>query len=324
MLYSDENHAAALGKWAVESRALDSWLERSLGKDWFEIKSAWGLGNIDDQDHRLWRWVLVTRCTATVLLDTAKDDKDVFIRKLAQKPDLLEIQPSFLSRTIEFVPNCYAIEDCLKLIMHPETTGLHISGISRMSIEQGQVGKYETALDLIQEVDPVSIEMISRFCQAISPVQTKPTLKEGLCISSSSREIPGLIFISEAPKILLAESIIHETSHLCMSAYEKIRELYLDKGEAFVSSPLRTDPRPIRGLMHQIWVLINLSRFYRAVQNSQDRQVLQNKSKIRKRLSIHEKDLRFGVNSALSNRMLLNYQGNILLDNFVILSESND
>jgi HEXXH motif-containing protein len=73
--------------------------------------------------------------------------------------------------------------------------------------------------------------------------------------------------MTPVPTLLTIESIVHEASHLYLTAVERLHKLY-KSDELVLKTPLRPDPRPISGLLHQVWVLINLVRLYKGIKRA--------------------------------------------------------
>ncbi|MFI0483680.1 aKG-HExxH-type peptide beta-hydroxylase [Actinomadura sp. 9N215] len=57
---------------------------------------------------------------------------------------------------------------------------------------------------------------------------------------------------------ILAEEIIHESSHVRLNGIMSSTECLLDDGGRLYTTPLRKDPRPAPGLLHQFFVLARL------------------------------------------------------------------
>jgi HEXXH motif-containing protein len=76
------------------------------------------------------------------------------------------------------------------------------------------------------------------------------TAPEGALVSCSSPDIPGFIRISRTADILkLLEMVVHETAHLHFFVAEATGPLIEGAGDAVYSSPVRDEPRPLRGIL---------------------------------------------------------------------------
>jgi hypothetical protein len=77
-----------------------------------------------------------------------------------------------------------------------------------------------------------------------------PPPADGSFASSSSPHVPGLIRLSLGNDILeLLETIVHETAHLYLYRFEQAGRLVKENCETAFTSPLRSDPRPLRGIL---------------------------------------------------------------------------
>lgn len=89
------------------------------------------------------------------------------------------------------------------------------------------------------------------------------------------------------------------------------------KNEDFkVMTPLRDDPRPMLGLVHQSYVLYGLTAFYR---NLILQDVYKEMKNVIKRFNVHMNDYRNSVNILNNHRFNLSNKGLQLLD--IMLSD---
>jgi HEXXH motif-containing protein len=107
---------------------------------------------------------------------------------------------------------------------------------------------------------------------ALSAVAMKPRASgdfQGISFS----DFPGASIISYvAHPYLIAESMVHEFHHNRLFAIESAVPLVEDTaaGTVLYYSPFRTDPRPIRGLLHGLYVFIAVWRFWDKVSHAPD------------------------------------------------------
>jgi HEXXH motif-containing protein len=87
-------------------------------------------------------------------------------------------------------------------------------------------------------------------------------------------------------------------------------------------TPLRPDPRPISGLMHQVWVLTHLTRLYRALLASPSEAVARNLRPVQKRLALHEDGLEQGVAALAAAGDGLTPDGMLLLEALCAAAEA--
>jgi len=81
----------------------------------------------------------------------------------------------------------------------------------------------------------------------------------------SGLEFHGGIFLRRedlADPIKLAENILHEGSHVRLNAAMARTRYFVDDPRGRYASPLRTDPRPIFGVFHQMFVLGRMLHFH--------------------------------------------------------------
>ncbi|MDN3585673.1 HEXXH motif-containing putative peptide modification protein [Pedobacter aquatilis] len=89
--------------------------------------------------------------------------------------------------------------------------------------------------------------------------------------SYSHPDIPFTVFVSVGKKkseidtVRLAESILHESMHLMLSLIEKEIPLVSDNGRQYYS-PWRMENRPIRGVLHGLFVFKAISDWYSEAQ----------------------------------------------------------
>jgi HEXXH motif-containing protein len=125
----------------------------------------------------------------------------------------------------------------------------------------------ERALAAIERHDP---ELFAQMASALSAVAVKPRASgdfQGISFS----DFPGAFIISYiAHPYLIAESMVHEFHHNRLFAIESLVPLVEDTGAetALYYSPFRPDPRPIRGLLHGLYVFAAVWRFWDKVRQA--------------------------------------------------------
>lgn len=86
-------------------------------------------------------------------------------------------------------------------------------------------------------------------------------------VSFSEPHLPFSIFVSapsrrmSADHLRLAEAIVHEAMHLHLSLVEKITPMVINSDHQYYS-PWKADYRPMRGVMHAIYVFRVLDHFF--------------------------------------------------------------
>jgi HEXXH motif-containing protein len=119
------------------------------------------------------------------------------------------------------------------------------------------------ALTLIQNECPELYQQIRTANKWYVPILTHDIRVHR---SYTREDLTGVMFLSEAiDHVLLAEAVVHEFYHGILNSIMKTEPLYdeTDSSETFYS-PWRDDPRPLRGLLHAIYVFSGVTRFYAA------------------------------------------------------------
>ena len=132
-----------------------------------------------------------------------------------------------------------------------EELGLVFS--ERVSIEP-DVAPIQSALDLIASV-PRLQPAVSAYLRSLHVLQAPGT---DFDVSHSDPDVPFSIFVSIPPPegegtLRLAESIVHECMHLQLTVIETILPL-VGEGDASTFSPWQQGLRPLRGILHGLYV----------------------------------------------------------------------
>lgn len=124
--------------------------------------------------------------------------------------------------------------------------------------------KLKSALNLINLV-PSAHVCITKLVKSIHVLSQKDS---EIDTSYSHPNIPFSIFVSvcEDDSLLsslrVAESIIHEAMHLKLTLIENITPLIKPNSKEMFYSPWRDEPRPIRGVLHGLFVFKAILDFY--------------------------------------------------------------
>lgn len=127
----------------------------------------------------------------------------------------------------------------------------------------------QEALDIISAWRPALSSEIRNTCRTIQFVRD-PTAHPEKIVSFSDNSVPGALFVSvfQGERLIdpydLADSLIHEHRHQKLYLLERLAPMVLSDTE-FVASPWRADLRPPSGLLHAIFVFIELRRFWQYV-----------------------------------------------------------
>jgi hypothetical protein len=114
------------------------------------------------------------------------------------------------------------------------------------------------AINLIYLVDKGFDRQLSKIEYVIPMAYVSKNVTKSFTLSG----LPHVLFISDANSYLkIMENIIHETLHDELNVFMKFYDLHIDNHELYYS-PWRDDPRPIRGLIHAIYVFTGIYQYY--------------------------------------------------------------
>lgn len=126
------------------------------------------------------------------------------------------------------------------------------------------VDKLEQTMALFCEL-PAVLKFINLIVKSLQLIQAKDT---EIDMSYSHPDIPFSIFISicESDSMIsnlrLAESILHESMHLLLTLVEDVVPLIDADSKAVYYSPWRDEQRPVRGVLHGLFVFKAISDLY--------------------------------------------------------------
>ena len=175
----------------------------------------------------------------------------------------------------------------------------------------------QNSFDLIKDTSLRIRNAVQYAMSTFIPLNLPPGMENGSCISFTSRNAPGAVFISMTPVILLAESIVHESVHnIVYNANRLIEFVKPTNTNKLLKSPLRDDARPIYGILHQAIVLHYLVEFYcELINNSDNENVKRNAKSIEKRMNQLQKDLKMSLETLSNNKEeLLDHGQNLVND----------
>jgi HEXXH motif-containing protein len=82
--------------------------------------------------------------------------------------------------------------------------------------------------------------------------------------SGSIAGIPGLVFVEMTRKqLLVLEALVHESAHLHFHIAEFNNDFIAAGHDGLYASPLRPDPRPLRGIFLALHALVYMCAFYK-------------------------------------------------------------
>lgn len=126
------------------------------------------------------------------------------------------------------------------------------------------------ALEIVRAWRPELHAEMLRICKAIQFVRD-PLAHPEKIVSFSDNSVPGALFVSvmQGDRVIdahdLADSLIHEHRHQKLYLLER-RHPMTEPGELVVS-PWREDLRPASGLLHAVFVFVELRRFWEHVRD---------------------------------------------------------
>lgn len=128
------------------------------------------------------------------------------------------------------------------------------------------VAKLRRALAMLAEVAPVyaCVRTLVRSVQVLR--QPDPEID----VSYSHPAVPFSIFVtvcdedSPLAALRVAEAVLHETMHLHLTLLEAVVDLVVPGSTALYYSPWRDEDRPVRGVLHGLFVFRAVQAFYQA------------------------------------------------------------
>lgn len=130
----------------------------------------------------------------------------------------------------------------------------------------------QQALDIIAQWRPALEAELRRICKDVQFVRD-PTADPEKIVSFSDNVVPGALFVSvtRGNRLIdpydLADSLIHEHRHQKLYLLERLFPM-IEPTDLKVISPWRADLRPPSGLMHAVFVFVELRRFWQHVRES--------------------------------------------------------
>jgi HEXXH motif-containing protein len=91
---------------------------------------------------------------------------------------------------------------------------------------------------------------------------------ENLSRSASAADLPGIVFADATSELALLEVLVHEASHHLLFLTEAGGALVDPTEERRFASPLRPDPRPLRGILLAYHALAFMCAFYKDLERS--------------------------------------------------------
>jgi len=164
---------------------------------------------------------------------------------------------SILIEEINFVFKC-AIHKSIFIdqIVYP-------NGLVAMEINSNvskEINNIEDALKILKNTRTFIRRALKDY---ISEIYVITTTERHFEISSSPKNLYGTFVMCANNPILIAESIVHETCHNILEAYNDQHHLFDNSKECVYKSAWRSDLRPIQGVYHATYVFYHICKFYR-------------------------------------------------------------
>lgn len=113
---------------------------------------------------------------------------------------------------------------------------------------------------LLEELLPDCADWIAAATSVVIPLYSKDRQQFR---SGSAADLPGLIQMDLGSELQILEALVHETAHRHLYLAEAASPLVDPMHKACYRSPLRPDPRPLRGLLMAWHALSYIALFYR-------------------------------------------------------------
>jgi uncharacterized protein len=129
----------------------------------------------------------------------------------------------------------------------------------------------EEALAIVDRWRPALGAEMRQACRAIQFVRD-PLAHPDKIVSFSDNTVPGALYVSVVQgngfidPYDLADSLVHEHRHQKLYLLERLAPMVAPSG-ALVVSPWREDLRPPSGLLHAVFVFVELRRFWAFVRD---------------------------------------------------------
>lgn len=126
------------------------------------------------------------------------------------------------------------------------------------------------AFEIVRQWRPALYEEMTTICRAVQFVRD-PTAHPEKIVSFSDNSVPGALFVSvtQGERIIdpydLADSLVHEHRHQKLYLLE--RRFPMTRPGDLVVSPWREDLRPPSGLLHAVFVFVELRRLWEHVRD---------------------------------------------------------
>ena len=161
-----------------------------------------------------------------------------------------------------------------ELLLKPEA--FYLPGIGAADVlhdvpdcfQEQQVALLEEALELIERHQPFAYE---HLCEVVRVIALKPPAS-GQYSNVSYSDLPGAFILSAFQEpYWIADALIHELFHNRLFFIQEVEPILIEPDGAETAnfySPWRDDLRPLNGLLHALYVYIQVVRFWSCVWRS--------------------------------------------------------
>jgi HEXXH motif-containing protein len=239
--------------------ALDQHLAR-VDSSWRELVVSWNL----DGEVRATQWksfalplLVARRSIAMISTDGASAGANQW-REWRAAPIHLGRHQGLSEVDLQIVESHPVFAEEASDLSHPDV-GMKVDLVGALPSQFDAT--LSTALALIDMVGGRCRDVVTTGFRTLVVLELPPASPIGSCISFTSRAAPGAIFLTLTAPILLAESLVHESVHNVLYTATRLSPVSLG-GRTMLKSPLRRDPRPLEGVVHQALVLDYLCELY--------------------------------------------------------------
>jgi len=272
------------------AEALDGWLLEELGPDWSDLRATLLPPDGIRAVHPRSLWAFFT-CAFELARETSRlgaERARATARAWASEP--FTFSPVAGTMDLRAVAAHPALQLALDSSWRSDIHGVSLRALDRHAVDGVCRGPLSEALAVLRDASQVGWDLVLRECAAVAIVTTEPPMAEQGAVSLTVKRVPGLVILSEVPLLMLIEGLVHEAAHLWLNGVERVRPFCGDPNLR-LATPLRKDPRPVSGLLHQAWVLAHLSLLHDELAASEHPALASDRSRIESFRRSHRRDL---------------------------------
>jgi HEXXH motif-containing protein len=298
MLQSDRHTAAATlfdygcedasRDCAERGAALDGWLAEQVGEPWWRLREALpSPAQEPGAPQACWELFLYAFDIAAILVNRGRDAaRAAAIEWWSATPKAIPLA----GERIVVVPASPALQRALDDSWRADVHGVSLVALDGEVVQGGLVERLQSAIRVLRDSSPTGWGIVDRECGAVVMVATSPRLAEQGAVSLTVKRVPGMVMLSDVPLLLLLEGLVHESAHLWLNGVERVRS-FCGAPDLRLATPLRRDPRPVSGLLHQAWVLVHLCVLHDELAAAQHPALVADAALIQSLRGAHRRDL---------------------------------